>query len=180
MSVGVQKMVNSRTAGVLFTLNPSNGDPSKVVIEANWGLGETVVSASVNPDKFVVDKVMKEIDERKVSVKHLECVYDPKRGEVVHVDLPEQMQLQCCLNEEEIEALFDAAGKIESHYGLPMDVEWAIDRDTAFPENVFVVQARPETVWSQRKAEAVLGRKTGMQLFFGFIERGMKGIKIPY
>jgi pyruvate,water dikinase len=180
MSVGVQKMVNSRAAGVLFTLNPTNGDPSKVVIEGNWGLGETVVSGSVNPDKFVVDKVMKEIDQKKVSAKHLESLYDPKRGEVVEVDLPEEMQLQCCLNEEEVEALFDIAKKIESHYGRPMDVEWAIDADTAFPETVFVVQARPETVWSQRKAEPVLGRKTGLQLFFGLIERGMKGIKIPY
>ena len=95
--------------------------------------------------------------------------------------MPEKMQLQCCLKEEEIQVLFDIAKKIESHYGRPMDVEWAIDADTAFPENVFVVQARPETVWSQRKAEHVLGRKTGLQLFFGLIERSrlMKGIKIP-
>lgn len=182
MSVGVQKMVNSRAAGSLFTLNPTNGDPSKVVIEGNWGLGETVVSGLVNPDKFVVDKVMKEIDEKKVSAKHIERLYDPKRGEVVEVDLPEKMQLQCCLNEEEIQMLFDMAKKIESHYGRPMDIEWAIDADTAFPENVFVVQARPETVWSQRKAKHVLERKTGLQLFFGLIERSrlMKGIKIPY
>jgi pyruvate,water dikinase len=180
MSVGVQKMVNSRAAGVLFTLNPTNGDPSKVVIEGNWGLGETVVSGSVNPDKFVVDKVMKEIDEKKVSAKHLESLYDPKRGEVVEVDLPEEMQLQCCLDEEEVEALFHMAKKIESHYGRPMDVEWAIDADLAFPENVFVVQARPETVWSQLKLEPILERKDGYQLFFGFVERAMKGIKIPY
>lgn len=180
MSVGVQKMVNARAAGVLFTLNPTNGDPSKVVIEGNWGLGETVVSGSVNPDTFVVDKVMKEIDEKKVSAKHLECLYDPKRGEVVEVDLPEEMRLQCCLNEEEVEALFHLAKKIESHYGRPMDVEWAIDADTVFPENIFVIQARPETVWSQRKIEPVLEKKDGYQLFFGFVERGMNGIKIPY
>lgn len=61
-----------------------------------------------------------------------------------------------------------------------MDIEWAIDRDSTFPENVFIVQARPETVWSQRKTEPVLGRKTGYQLFFGFVEQAMKGIKIPY
>ena len=58
ISVGVQKMVDARAAGVMFTLNPTNGDPSKVVIEGNWGLGETVVSGICNPDNFVVDKVI--------------------------------------------------------------------------------------------------------------------------
>ena len=67
ISVGIQKMVNSRAAGVMFTLNPTDGDISKVVIEGSWGLGETVVSGSVNPDKFVVDKVMGEINERTIS-----------------------------------------------------------------------------------------------------------------
>jgi pyruvate,water dikinase len=65
ISVGVQKIVDARAAGVTFTLNPTNGDPSKVVIEGNWGLGETVVSGICNPDKFVVDKVTREI-ERKI------------------------------------------------------------------------------------------------------------------
>jgi pyruvate,water dikinase len=68
ISVGVQKMVDARAAGVMFTLNPTNGDPSKVVIEGNWGLGETVVSGICNPDKFVVDKVIMVI-ERMVSLK---------------------------------------------------------------------------------------------------------------
>lgn len=180
MSVGVQKMVNSRAAGVIFTLDPTNGDPSKVVIEGNWGLGETVASGSVNPDKFVIDNVMRQIDARTVSVKHIEFVYDPDKGEVLHTCLPEEMQCQSCLNEDEIKALVDTARTIESHYGRPMDIEWAIDRDAIFPENIFVVQARPETVWSQRETGPILGRKTGMQLFFSFVERGMKGFKIPW
>lgn len=179
MGVCIQKMVNSKSAGVIFTINPANGDPSKMVIEGNWGLGETVVLGSVNPDKFVIDKVMKEIDKKTVSMKHIECVYDPDTEEVVNADLPNERQNQCCLEEVEILALFDAAKTIESHYGRPMDVEWAIDGDFNFPESIFVVQARPETVWSQRRSEPVLGRKTGYQLFFAFVERGMKGIKIP-
>ena len=80
ISVGVQKMVNSKAAGVMFTLNPTDGDLSKVVIEGSWGLGETVVSGSVNPDKFVVDKIMMETTERTISTKHIECVYDPEKG----------------------------------------------------------------------------------------------------
>ncbi|MGD9134204.1 MAG: PEP/pyruvate-binding domain-containing protein, partial [Desulfobacterales bacterium] len=100
ISVGIQKMVNSKAAGVMFTLNPTNGDVSKVVIEGNWGLGETVVSGSVNPDKFVVDKVMLEINERTISTKHVECVYDAEKGETVDADVTDDMQCICCLADE--------------------------------------------------------------------------------
>ena len=176
ISVGIQKMGNSRAAGVMFTLNPTNGDVSKVVIEGSWGLGETVVSGSVNPDKFVVDKVMLEINERTVSTKHIECVYDLEKGEVVNADVDENMQCTCCLADDEIKALVRAAKNIENHYGRPMDIEWAIDKDISFPENMFIVQARPETVWSQRKTESVIGKKTGRQLL---MEQAMKRIKLP-
>jgi pyruvate,water dikinase len=176
ISVGVQKMVNSRAAGVMFTLNPTNGDISKVVIEGSWGLGETVVSGSVNPDKFVVDKVMGEINERTISTKHIECVFDVEKGETVDADVDEDMQCTCCLEDLEIRELVKTAKTIESHYGRPMDIEWAIDKDFAFPENIFIVQARPETVWSQRKTEPKIGAKTGRQLL---MEQAMKRIKLP-
>ncbi len=176
ISVGVQKMVNSRTAGVMFTLNPTDGDQSKVVIEGSWGLGETVVSGSVNPDKFVVDKVVMETSEKTISTKHIECVYDPDRGEVVNSDVAEDMQSKCCLEEEEVKELVRIAKIIERHYGRPMDIEWAIDKDLSFPDNIFIVQARPETVWSQREARSVLGKKSGFQLL---MEQAMKRIKIP-
>jgi len=176
ISVGVQKMVNSRAAGVMFTLNPTNGDISKVVIEGSWGLGETVVSGSVNPDKFVVDKVMGEINERTISTKHIECVFDVEKGETVDADVDEDMQCTCCLDDQEIRELVKTAKTIESHYGRPMDIEWAIDKDFAFPENIFIVQARPETVWSQRKTESKIGAKTGRQLL---MEQAMKRIKLP-
>jgi len=175
ISVGVQKMVNSRAAGVMFTLNPTNGDVSKVVIEGNWGLGETVVSGSVNPDKFVVDKIMLEINEKSISTKHIECVFDIEKGEVVNADVESDMQCTCCLEEQEIKELVKTAKAIESHYGRPMDIEWAIDKDFAFPENIFIVQARPETVWSQRKTESKIGAKTGRQLL---MEQAMKRIKL--
>jgi len=176
ISVGVQKMVNSRAAGVMFTLNPTDGDISKVVLEGSWGLGETVVSGSVNPDKFVVDKVMGEINERTISTKHIECVFDVEKGATVDADVAEDMQCTCCLEDPEIRELVKTAKKIESHYGWPMDIEWAIDKDFSFPENIFIVQARPETVWSQRKKKSVLGKKTGYQLL---MEQAMKRIKLP-
>ena len=175
ISVGVQKMVNSRTAGVMFTINPTDGDPSKVVIEGSWGLGETVVSGSVNPDKFVVDKVVIETSEKTVSTKHIQCVYDPKMGKVVNADVEPDMQSQCCMEDYEIKELVTIAKEIEKHYGRAMDIEWAIDKDFSFPESVFIVQARPETVWSQRKKESVIGKKSGYQLL---MEQAMKRIKI--
>ena len=104
ISVGVQKMVNSRTAGVIFTLDPVNGDPSKIVVEGNWGLGETVVAGKVNPDKFVVDKIIFEISEKTVSHKHVECIFDPQKGEVVEAEVPsERCELSCLEREEVIE-----------------------------------------------------------------------------
>jgi pyruvate,water dikinase len=176
ISVGVQKMVNSRTAGVMFTINPTDGDPSKVVIEGSWGLGETVVSGSVNPDKFVVDKVVIETSEKTISTKHIECVYDPDKGEVINADVDQDMQCKCCLEDQEVIELVRIAKDIETHYGRPMDIEWAIDKDFSFPESVFIVQARPETVWSQRKPKSVIGKKSGYQLL---MEQAMKRIKFP-
>jgi pyruvate,water dikinase len=176
ISVGVQKMVNSKVAGVMFTLNPTDGDLSKVVVEGNWGLGETVVSGSVNPDKFVVDKVVMETSDKTISTKHIECVYDPQAGKVVDADVDDEMQCKCCLEDQEIKALVSMAKVIERHYNRPMDIEWAIDKDLDFPENIFIVQARPETVWSQRKSKSVIGGKSGYQLL---MEQAMKRIKIP-
>ena len=160
----------------MFTISPTDGDPSKVVIEGSWGLGETVVSGSVNPDKFVVDKVVMEVNERTISTKHIECVYDCDKGEVVHADVEPAMQCKCCLDDRETKELVKIAKIIEDHYGCPQDIEWAIDKDIAFPGNIFIVQSRPETVWSQRKTESVIGRKSGYELL---MEQAMKRIKIP-
>ncbi len=175
ISVGVQKMVNSKCAGVMFTLNPTDGDLSKVVIEGSWGLGETVVSGSVNPDKFVVDKVVLEINERIISNKHVECAFDGEKGHVVHNDVAPERQSKCCLEDREIKELVSLAKEIEAHYGCPQDIEWAIDRDLPFPLNMFIVQSRPETVWSQRRQEPVIGAKSGYQLL---MERAMSRITL--
>lgn len=160
----------------MFTINPTDGDPSKVVMEGSWGLGETVVSGSVNPDKFVVDKVLMEISEKTISAKHIKCVYDPEKGGVKDIDVKEEVQSICCLGDQEVKELVKIAKDIEKHYGRAMDIEWAIDKDFSFPESVFIVQARPETVWSQRKTESVIGKKSGYQLL---MEQAMKRIKIP-
>jgi len=168
-------MVNAKAAGVMFTLNPTNGDPSKVVIEGSWGLGETVVSGSVTPDKFVVDKVIMEISDKTISRKHIECVYDPQKCETIDRDVNPDLQTQCCMEDQEIKQLVIMGKQIEGHYARPMDIEWAIDKDIPFPENVCIVQARPETVWSQKEKKSVIGKKSGFQLL---MDQAMKRIKI--
>jgi pyruvate,water dikinase len=153
ISVGVQKMVNSRAAGVMFTINPVTGNQDEIVIEGNYGLGETVVSGVVNPDDFVVDKNTMKIKERRIARKTIEYIRDLKTGKTVHLDVPEDKQKVTCISDQEIMVLAELGTRIEKHYGKPMDIEWAIDQDLSYPENMFIVQARPETVWSLKTME---------------------------
>jgi pyruvate,water dikinase len=153
ISVGVQKMVNSRAAGVMFTLNPVTGNTDEIVIEGNYGLGETVVSGAVNPDDFVVDKNTLKIRETRIARKTVQYIRDPNTGETIHLDVPKDKQKQPCVNEEEILKLAELAKQIEQHYGKAQDIEWAIDKDLSFPKDVFIVQSRPETVWSAKTME---------------------------
>ena len=150
ISVGVQKMANARSAGVMFTLNPTNGDRSKIAIDANWGLGESVVSGEVTPDNYLVDKVTFDIIKRTISPKLVEYVPDPAARRVQFCDVPLERQDIPCLSDEEIVALAQLGKGIEQHYGAPQDIEWAIDRDLPVPENIVVLQSRPETTWSNR------------------------------
>ena len=154
ISVGVQKMVNSRAAGVMFTMNPVTGDLSQIVIEGNYGLGEAVVSGSVTPDDFVVDRQSMKIIERRLAKKSVQYIRDLKTGHTVHEEVPAEMQELPCVTDEEVLRLAELAKRIEKHYGKPQDIEWAIDRDIpTAPQNTFIVQSRPETVWSQKPAE---------------------------
>ena len=159
ISVGVQKMVNSRTAGVMFTINPVTGDQDEIVIEGNFGLGETVVSGIVNPDDIVVDKKTLKIKSVRIARKTIMYIRDPKTGNTVHLDVPEEKQKIPCLENEEILKLAEQGKLIDQHYGKAMDIEWAIDRDLPFPENMFIVQARPETVWSGKTMETSMGKE---------------------
>jgi len=155
ISVGVQKMVNAKAAGVIFTINPVTGDPNQIVIEGNWGLGEAVVSGSVTPDDYVVDKSNLKTVEKRIAKKAIEYIRDTKTGRTVHAEVPAERQELPCLTDEEIVRLVDIARTIEVHYGRAQDIEFSIDRDLPFPENVFIVQSRPETVWSAKKPELI-------------------------
>ncbi len=154
ISVGVQKMVNSRAAGVIFTINPVTGNTGEIIVEGNYGLGETVVSGAVNPDDFVIDKNTLKIKERRIARKTIQYVRNPKTGKTEHLDVPKEKQKEPCISDKEIFRLTELANLIETHYKKAMDIEWAIDKDLPYPENIFVVQARPETVWSSGKLES--------------------------
>jgi len=151
ISVGVQRMVNAKAAGVIFTLDPVTGETDKIVIEANWGLGESVVSGSVTPDRFVVDKRSLNLIEKSIAKKTVEYIRDPATGKTVHATVPEDRQEEPCLTDKEIKKLAEIARTIEEHYGKAQDIEFSVDRDLSFPESIFIVQSRPETVWSVTK-----------------------------
>jgi len=155
ISVGVQKMVDAKAAGVMFTINPVTGEEDQIVIEANWGLGETVVSGEVTPDHYVVDKKALHIIDRKIAKKTIEHTRNPKTGETRKVDVPEERQEKPCLTDEEVVKLAELAQHIEAYYEAPQDIEWAIDRNLAFPENILIVQSRPETVWSLKRTAEI-------------------------
>lgn len=153
MSVGVQKMVNARAAGVVMSLDPVNGDRTKIVIDASWGLGEMVVSGVVTPDNFTVEKVLMEIIDRKISDKHVELVGDAEAGEAVEREVPEARRRIQCLTDAEVVAVAALAKRLEKQNKCPQDVEWAIDADLPEGENLLALQSRPETIWSQKKAD---------------------------
>jgi pyruvate,water dikinase len=150
MAVVVQKLVNARSAGVMFTLDPTNGDRSKVVIEASWGLGEGVVRGIVTPDEYVVDKSTLKIVEKRISVKKVAVVRD-ESGLTKEVELPPEKTATPSLTDEEVVELAKMALKLEEHYGYPVDIEFAVDADMQYPQNLFVLQVRPETVWSRKE-----------------------------
>lgn len=148
MSVGVQKMVVPKAAGVAFTLNPSDGDRSQIAIDASWGLGEAVVAGEVTPDNFLVDKVIFEVSRRTISPKTVE--YRINADGVERVEIEGERCTSCCLTEDEIKAVARMARRAERHYGCPQDIEWAVDAQLPAPDNVVLLQSRPETVWSRQ------------------------------
>lgn len=149
MGVVVQRMVDARCAGVMFTRSPTTGDRSVVTIEGAWGLGSAVVSGEVTPDRWVVAKLTGEIPVRDISDKHIEQLPAPGGGVADH-EVPADRRTSPCLDDAELQALREVGRKVERHYGKPQDIEWALDRETG---DLLLLQSRPETVWSAKDAE---------------------------
>ena len=152
LSVGVQKMIRSDLAssGVMFSIDTESGFKDAVYITGAYGLGENVVQGAVNPDQFYVFKPtlkqgFKPILEKKLGSKHQKLVYG-EQG-TVQQDVPTPDRAQYVINDDELLTLARWAMIIEDHYQKPMDIEWAKDGNTM---DLFIVQARPETVHSQK------------------------------
>lgn len=154
LSVGVQKMVRSdlASAGVIFSVDPESGFENAVYITGAYGLGESVVQGIVNPDQFYVFKPLLNGDfipivEKKLGTKSKKVVYTGTETRTEQKEVTKEEQIRFVLNDEEVLTLARWACIIEDLYGMPMDIEWAKDGITG---ELFIVQARPETVHSQR------------------------------
>ncbi len=157
MSVGVQQMVRSVSSGVLFTLDTETGFRDVTLVTGAWGLGESIVQGRVNPDEFLVHKPTLErgfrpIVRRRLGDKAVRTVYADSG--VVEEPVPESERRRFILSDDEVLTLARFAGRIEMHYAMraghpcPMDIEWAKDGPSG---QLFILQARPETVHSQKK-----------------------------
>jgi pyruvate,water dikinase len=149
MAVVLQRMVDAMCAGVMFTRSPTTGDKSVITIEGAWGLGSAVVSGEVTPDRWVLGKITGEISVRDISDKHARQVPAPGGG-IHEVENEAAIANQPCLTDDQLMALREVGRKVERHYGKPQDIEWALDQDG----QVFLLQSRPETVWSAKDAAA--------------------------
>jgi pyruvate,water dikinase len=150
IGVVICQFIAARTAGVLFTVHPVTGNRNKWVIEASWGLGESVVQASVLPDRFTVDISRLEIEERNINAKANQVIPTP-RG-VSAAPVPADMQMAPSLTDEEIWALVEQAKIVQGHFGgVPQDIEWAVSSQHPLTEGIFLLQARPVVGYQDRR-----------------------------
>ncbi len=157
LSVGVQEMVRADEggSGVMFTLDTDTGFPRVVLIDAAWGLGENVVGGEVNPDEYAVFKPLLDSEDlspiirKELGDKEMTMVATADGSGTENVETPPAKRRQFVLSDDEILQLARWGATIEAHYGRPMDIEWA--KDGASGE-LFILQARPETVQSQKQA----------------------------
>lgn len=164
LSAGVQRMVRSDlgAAGVMFTIDTESGFDQVVFITSSYGLGETVVQGAVNPDEFYVHKPMlaagnKAVIRRNLGSKLIQMVFaspEEKKasGKLVQTtDVPTELRNRYSLTDAEVQQLAEYAVVIEKHYGRPMDIEWGKDGTDG---QLYILQARPETVKSQQQGQA--------------------------
>ncbi len=151
IGVAVLKMVNAKCAGVVLTLSPTTGDTSKAVVEANWGLGESVVSGEMTPDQFIVNK---ESGDYECTISSKTKMISFQTSGIRTADVPKHLQCESCLQPSELAEIVRIAKQVENHFGAPQDMEWVIDQDLQFPDNLFWVQARPAKFAKRKESES--------------------------
>ncbi len=155
IAVVVQQMVEAEKSGVMFTSHPSTGEP-KVIIEAAWGLGEGVVSGSVTPDNYVIDRESDAVTDVEVADKKTMYAKDPETGETNERPVPDEKRNERVIDEAEIERLVELGERVEDHYDTPQDVEWAI-----FEGEVYMLQSRPITTIAEDGESAATADGSG-------------------
>jgi pyruvate,water dikinase len=141
IAVVVQRMINADKAGVMFTVHPATGEKDKLVIEGAWGLGEGVVSGSVTPDHYVIDRDAEKLLEKEVAKKETMFIRDKKHN-TLQVSTPKELLTKQVLTNEEIIKILRLGVLVESHYNKPQDIEWAIEDN----QDPYLLQTRPITV----------------------------------
>jgi pyruvate,water dikinase len=160
ISVGIQSMIRSDLAssGVIFTLDTETGFRKIVTINASWGLGENIVQGKVNPDEYLVFKPLlsnpdfKPIISKYIGRKEIKMIYSSSSANVTNIKTSPDEQKKQVLSDSEILTLARWAEKIENHYQMPMDIEWAKDGSNG---ELYIVQARPETVQAQNNSNSM-------------------------
>ncbi|NMB85458.1 MAG: Phosphoenolpyruvate synthase [Methanosaeta sp. PtaB.Bin018] len=161
LSAIVQKMVDSEKSGVMFSSQPSTGEPL-VVIEGAWGLGEAVVSGSVSPDNYVVDRKTKSIVSKYIATKEIMIIKDPKTLKTVTVKVPAKKKEAAVLKDSEAVELAEYAEMLEKHYGIPQDIEWGVEKN-----KIYILQSRPITTINNAKKSAAQVEGSGKVLLSG-------------
>ena len=140
IAVVVQRQIDARRAGVMFTIDPATGATDRLVIEGSFGLGESVVGGTVSPDRYVVEKETLAILAREIHPKAAAIEALPDGGTRVR-QLSHEESLRSTLSDDEVRAVAELGRTVEAHYGSPQDTEWAIDAD----EKIWMLQSRPVT-----------------------------------
>ncbi|MDD4721634.1 MAG: phosphoenolpyruvate synthase [Acidaminococcaceae bacterium] len=156
LSAVIQMMVFSKSAGVMFTVNVATGDDKNIMIEAAYGLGEYVVQGTVTPDSYIVSKDDMKIIERDVNEQEIMLIRK-EGGDCEEVPVPQEDRKKQTLTDAQILELAGYAKKIEKHYGCYMDMEWGVDERNG---KIWILQARPETVWSRRNKDGSKKKNT--------------------
>ncbi len=139
IAVVVQEMVDAEKAGVMFTVHPSTGE-EKILIEGAWGLGEGVVSGTVTPDTYWLDKATGQLLQKQVSEKKTMFQKKSEDGQTVQIPVPDDLKNKQVLDDAELAQLVELGKKIQEHYQFPQDTEWAIEN-----EKIYMLQSRPVT-----------------------------------
>lgn len=158
MAVVVQKTVRARAAGVMFTISPISGDRSKVVVEASYGLGLSVVGGEVTPDRYMVDKITMDVSDTMLGDKRIEY----RRGDVPATAVDEGRQAVMCLEHDEVRLLATYGKQLERMHAAPQDIEFAVDEELPTSDNIVLLQCRPETVWSRVERKPAFDSGAGL------------------